>query len=72
MRTIPRSEFHILQSTATAFGNSEQAGMALETHALLSHQSERRELEYEASALATIGVNSTGIGIPSNRAAVVS
>jgi hypothetical protein len=49
-----------------AFSSWEQAGMALETHALLSHQSQRREIEYHV-----IAVNSAGIGIPSNTAAVV-
>ena len=49
-----------------AFGSWEQAGMALETHALLSHQSQRREIEYRI-----IGVNSAGISVPSNTAAVV-
>ena len=49
-----------------AFGNWEQAGMALETHALLSNQSQRREIEYRI-----IGVNSAGISVPSNTAAVV-
>jgi hypothetical protein len=49
-----------------AFGGWEQAGMALETHALLSQQSQRREIEYRI-----IGVNSAGISVPSNTAAVV-
>ena len=49
-----------------AFGSWEQAGMALETHALLSHQSLRCEIEYRV-----IGVNSAGIRVPSNTAAVV-
>ncbi len=49
-----------------AFGSWEQAGMALETHALLSNQSQRREIEYRV-----IGVNSAGISVPSNTAAVV-
>ncbi len=40
--------------------------MALETHALLSNQSQRREIEYRV-----IGVNSAGISVPSNTAAVV-
>jgi hypothetical protein len=47
-----------------AFGSWEQAGMALETHALLSNQSQRREIEYRI-----IGVNSAGISVPSNTAA---
>jgi hypothetical protein len=47
--------------------------MALETHTLLSHQSEHREIEYQAhgSAWAVIGVNSAGISVLSNTAAVV-
>lgn len=49
-----------------AFGSWEQAGMALETHALLTHQSQRREMEFRV-----IGVNSAGISVPSNTAAVV-
>jgi len=49
-----------------AFGGWEQAGMPLETHALLSNQSQRREIEYRI-----IGVNSAGISVPSNTAAVV-
>ena len=49
-----------------AFGSWEQAGMALETHTLLTHQSQRREIEYRV-----IGVNSAGISVPSNTAAVV-
>ncbi len=49
-----------------AFASWEQAGMALETHALLSNQSQRREIEYRI-----IGVNSAGISVPSNTAAVV-
>jgi len=49
-----------------AFGNWEQAGMALETKALLTNQSQRRQLEYRI-----IAVNSAGISIPSNTAAVV-
>jgi len=48
-----------------AFGSWEQAGMALESHALLSNQSQRRQIEYRV-----IGVNSAGISIPSNTAAV--
>jgi hypothetical protein len=39
---------------------------ALDTHALLSNQSQRREIEYRV-----IGVNSAGISVPSNTAAVV-
>jgi hypothetical protein len=38
--------------------------MALETHALLSHQSQPREIEYRA-----IGVNSAGISVSSKTAA---
>jgi len=49
-----------------AFASWEQAGMALETHALLSNQSQRRQIEYRI-----IGVNSAGISVPSNTAAVV-
>ena len=49
-----------------AFGSWEQVGMALETHTLLTHQPQRCEIEYRA-----IGVNSAGISVPSNTAAVV-
>ena len=49
-----------------AFGSWEQVGMALETHALLSNQSQRREIEYRI-----IGVNSAEISVPSNTAMVV-
>jgi len=49
-----------------AFGSWEQAGMALETHTLLSNQSQRRQIEYRI-----IAVNSAGVSIPSNTAAVV-
>ena len=49
-----------------AFGNWEQAGMALETQALLTNQSQRRQIEYRI-----IAVNSAGISVPSNTAAVV-
>jgi hypothetical protein len=54
-----------------ASGSWEQAGMALETHALLSHQSEHREIEHQAHGWAVIGVNSAGISVPSNTAEVV-
>lgn len=50
----------------SAFGSWEQAGMALETHALLSNQSQRRQIEYRI-----IGVNSAGVSVPSNTAALV-
>jgi len=56
----------IPQSKGGAFGSWEQAGMALITHALLSHQSQRRQLEFRI-----IGVNSARISVPSNTAAVV-
>ena len=56
----------IPQSKGGAFGSWEQAGMALETHALLSNQSQRREIEYRV-----IAVNSAGIGVLSNTAGVV-
>jgi len=49
-----------------AFGSWEQAGMALETHTLLSNQSQRRQIEYRI-----IAVNSAGVSVPSNTAAVV-
>ena len=49
-----------------AFGSWEQAGMALETQALLTNQSQRRQIEYRI-----IAVNSAGISVPSNTAAVV-
>ncbi len=49
-----------------AFGDWEQAGMALETHTLLTNQPLRRELEYRV-----FGANSAGLSIPSNTAAVV-
>ncbi len=49
-----------------AFGNWEQAGMALETQALLTNESQRRQIEYRI-----IAVNSAGISVPSNTAAVV-
>jgi len=49
-----------------ALGSWEQAGMALETQALLTNQSQRRQIEYRI-----IAVNSAGISIPSNTAAVV-
>ena len=41
--------------------------MALETHTLLMHRPRRCEIEYPE-----IGVNSAGINVPSNIAAVVS
>jgi len=63
---IPHSEFHIPQSTGSAFGNWEKAGMVLETQTLLTHQLQRSEVEYRV-----IGVNSAGISVPSNTVAVV-
>ena len=62
----PHSAIRNPQSAGGAFGNWEQAGMALETHALLSNQSQRREVEYRI-----IAVNNAGISIPSNTEAVV-
>ncbi len=40
--------------------------MALETHALLTNQPQHCEIEYRI-----IGVNTAGIGVPSNTATVV-
>jgi hypothetical protein len=54
------------QAQGGAFRSWGQAGMALERPALLSNQSQRREMEFRV-----IGVNNTGISVPKNTAAVV-
>jgi hypothetical protein len=64
-RATPCSAFRNPQSNGGAFGSWEQAGIAPKTHALLSHHSQRRQLEFRV-----IGVNSAGISVPSNTAAV--
>lgn len=56
-----QSEIHNPQSKGDAFGRWEQAGMALETTALLTNQFQRRQVEYRI-----IAINSAKISVPGN------